>query len=256
MDLTNIPSGVITGDALVALFKAAKEQGFAIPAVNCSRYRHHPPSPTLAPAPRNAHRSPIQRARRAILQPSPPASARRCSAPLSRASAPPPPRMLKRPSAARGCAALPPAYPSPALRAPPRSHLAAAPRPATRSWRLRPRPSRRSSSRCRRAAASSSAARVLTTSVSTRWPPRSLARSLSRTTCARSPSFTASRSSSTRTTAPRSSSLGLTACLPPTRTSSRRLASRSFRAICLTSRRSRMRKTSSSASSTSNRWSR
>jgi len=36
MDLSNIPSGVITGDALVALFKAAKEQGFAIPAVNCS----------------------------------------------------------------------------------------------------------------------------------------------------------------------------------------------------------------------------
>ena len=36
MDLTNIKPGVCTGDDLIALFKAAKEQGFAIPAVNCS----------------------------------------------------------------------------------------------------------------------------------------------------------------------------------------------------------------------------
>lgn len=33
----NVPPGVVTGDDLVALLKHARDNGYAIPAVNCTR---------------------------------------------------------------------------------------------------------------------------------------------------------------------------------------------------------------------------
>lgn len=33
-----VPAGVVTGDDLINLMKHARENGYAIPAVNCTRY--------------------------------------------------------------------------------------------------------------------------------------------------------------------------------------------------------------------------
>lgn len=33
-----VPSGVITGDDVLTLFEDARSKGYAIPAVNCTRY--------------------------------------------------------------------------------------------------------------------------------------------------------------------------------------------------------------------------